>query len=216
MHKILTLSAAVAAALILFNATANAASAVPPEQRLRSCLAKADELPDAAKADADNWIKQGGGDAAVLCRATAEFHTGDFFKSAQEFSSIADKQTDPRRASLLYRQAGLAYSRVENYNKSEEAYGKALKYESQDPDLWCDRARARASAQHYWEAIDDLNKALSIMPDMPEALRIRGQTWFKLGMGKNAEADFRKVAEIQAEDDVAHSRFHSGTVKKTP
>ncbi len=170
-------------------------------QQLQVCLKKSSDMPDIAAAEASKWLKQGGGDAAMLCRAYAYFHSNEFAKSAVDFAQLAATRTDNKRGSLLHAQAGLSWMRAENYKKSEEEYGKALKLEPQDPDFWVDRATERGAAQHYWDAIDDLNQALKIMPDMPEALRLRGDVWFKLGNGNKAQDDFHRAAQIEAEDE---------------
>ena len=193
------------AAVVLFGVVAAHAAETPSETHLHACLKKAADLPDIAVAEANAWLKQGGGDAAVLCRATAQFHNNEFIKSAGDFTSLADGQKDPKQASLLYQQAALAWQRAQDYKKSEDAYAHALRFEQHDPDLWMARGNERAAAQHYWDAIEDLNKALDIMPDMPEALRTRGQVWSKLGLDHNAEVDFRHAGEVQAEEDVAAS-----------
>jgi len=192
--------------LMLLTASAARAADDSARQQLQACLKKADRLPDIARADAEAWLKRGGGDAALLCRATAAFHSGEFAKSAADFTRLAETRSDAKRAALLHAQAGLAWMRAKDYNKSEDEYGKALALESQNPEFWVDRATERGAAQRYWDAIDDLNAALKIMPDMPEALRLRGDVWFKLGLGNKAEEDFRRVAEIEAEDDVAKTR----------
>jgi len=172
----------------------------PQRRQLQICLKKANDMPDIAAAEADAWLKRGGGDAALLCRAYAQFYSNEFSKAAADFTRLAETRKDAKRAALLYAQAGLAWMRAQSYKKSESVYSKALKLETQDPDIWVDRAAERGAAQHYWDAIEDLNAALKIMPDMPEALRLRGDVWFKLGNGKKAEEDFRRAAEIDAED----------------
>jgi tetratricopeptide (TPR) repeat protein len=184
------------------------------QQQMRVCLKKAAALPDIAVVEANKWVKHGGGDAAILCRATAQFHNNEFVKSAEDFTALAKDQKDAKQSSLLYRQAGLSWHRAENYKNSEEAYTRALSLEQSDPDLWIARATERAAAQHYWDAIDDLDKALDVMPDMPEALRLRGQVWAKLGLEHNAEADFRHAGEVQAEDDVAASIERQKSVRQ--
>lgn len=187
-----------------------------PQDRLKICLKKAVDMPDIAAAEADAWLRQKGGDAALLCRATAQFNRGDFAKSAEDFAQLAGNEKDPPQAAFLYQQAGVAYTRNSNFQKSEEAYGKAIKLEGQDPEIWLARANARAAAQHYWDAIGDLDQALKIMPDMTEALRLRGQVWFKLGLETKAEADFRRVAEVQAVEDVQNSKVRPAAVTKKP
>ena len=188
-----------------------------PQQRLQACMKKAEDVPDMAVADAESWFKKGGGDNALLCRATALFHRGEFGQAGRDFSVLATHEKDAHKSSLLYVQAGRAFQSAQDYPKSDSAYGVALKLEAQDPDIWVDRATERAAAQKYWDAVNDLNKALAIMPDMPEALRLRGQVWYKLGMEHNAEDDFGHSAEIQAQDDVAKSKTRPvAATKPTP
>ncbi|MGE3624556.1 MAG: tetratricopeptide repeat protein [Bdellovibrionales bacterium] len=183
---------------------------------LQACLKKAKDAPDMAAADAEKWVKEKGGKPAILCRATAQFNRGEYPKAADDFSALAVDEKDAMHAALLHSQAALAYARAPNFDKSEEQYGKALALETQDPNIWVGRANMRAAGQNYWEAIADLNKALDIMPDMAEALKLRGQVWFKLGLDTNAAVDFKHAAEIQAEEDVSRikaSRKISSTKK---
>jgi tetratricopeptide (TPR) repeat protein len=189
------------AAAIFFTAIGSA-QAETSQEKMQDCLKRAVDMPDLALAEANAWLKQGGGSPALLCRATAQFHTGDFAQSANDFAQLAAAERNPHQASFLYQQAGLAATRVNDFRRAEQDYSQALKLEQQDPEIWANRAAMRAAAQNYWEAIDDLNHALTIMPDMLEALRLRGQVWYKLGNEAKAEDDFRRVAEMQAEDDV--------------
>jgi len=192
-------TALLAALLVLIAIPADAVDA--PETLLHNCLKKADDLPDMAVAEAEVWLKHGGGPDARLCRAVAQFNRGEFAQAAADFAAVAKSRSgDPSRAARLYGQAGLAYMRADDFKKAEDEYGVALKLEPQDPDVWVDRAVERASAERYWDAIADLNQALGIMPDMVEALKIRAQVWVKLGMKGDAENDFEQAAKIEAED----------------
>jgi tetratricopeptide (TPR) repeat protein len=190
-------------------ATLSAARAETVQEKTQACLKRAADMSDMAVAEANAWLKQGGGSPALLCRATAQFHRGEFTQSSNDFAQLAAIEKDPHQASFLYQQAGLAATRVNDFKHAEQDYGQALKLEQSDPEIWASRAAMRAAAQNYWEAIDDLNHALTIMPDMIEALRLRGQVWFKLGNEAKAEDDFRRVAEMQAEDDVLKTSAHA-------
>lgn len=171
------------------------AAALAPEQKLAQCLKHAEQTPDDGAAEAGAWVKKGGGERARLCRAFAQFHRGEFLSAAQEFQALAQLQVkqNPKQAASLYAQAGLAYARLNDHARAETQYAAALKLEPQDPEIWMDRAVERASAERYWEAIDDLNRALTIMPEMTEALRLRGQAWVKLGQDSKARADFERA-----------------------
>jgi tetratricopeptide (TPR) repeat protein len=183
-------------------------------QHLKECLKKADNLPDMAAADADTWFKHGGGDAARLCRATAQFNRNEFAKSAQDFSALADTRKDPKRAALLHAQAGLAWMRAKSFKRAEAEYEAGLRKEPDDPDIWVDRATERAAAQRYWDAIADLNKALDIMPDMPEALRLRGQVWYKLGVASSAKSDFERAVAVEGGEQASKDQATAPTQSK--
>ncbi len=187
--------------------TLHAEDAGLAEQMLAQCLHRAERTPDETLAQAEQWLKQGGGDRARLCRAFAQFHGGDTIFAAQEFAALAaarDK-TDRKHAASLYTQAGLAYMRANDHKNAEVAYGKALILEPQDPEMWLDRATERAAVERFWDAIDDLNRALDIMPDMIDALRLRGQAWTKLGQESKARADFERAAMLEAAEGVTPS-----------
>jgi tetratricopeptide (TPR) repeat protein len=216
MRKLIAFIFSLALAAIAIVPLAARAVDASSQQHLQACLKRADDLPDIAAAEAESWFKKGGGDAARLCRATAQFNRGEFDQSAQDFTSLAGGKGNARRVSLLYQQAGLAFMRAAEYKKSDEAYGKALKLESQDPDIWIDRATERAAAQRYWDAVADLNQALVIMPDMPEALRLRGQVWFKLGFGNNAQDDFGRAEEIEEADGAMNAKVQPVAAKTGP
>lgn len=173
-------------------------AATPVDNKLANCLDHAESSPDYAVAEAESWYKNKGGDGALLCRAFALFHRGEFTKSAQEFAMLAKKRDkkDPKHAASLHAQSGLAYMRANDHKNSSTEYSFALKLEPQDPEIWMDRATEHAASERYWDAISDLNQALTIMPDMPEALRLRGQAWVKLGQESNARADFERAGML--------------------
>ncbi len=183
--------------------TATAVAAGPsPRQKLEACLKKAEDLPDIAEANASTWLKHGGGEPARFCHAAAQFNREEFSSSAHEFAALAalHDKNDPRHAAELHARAGLGFMRANDNKNAENEYATALKLEPDDPEIWVDRATERAAAERYWDAISDLNHALGIMPDMADALRLRGQAWMKLGNSKNAAADFNAAGEIDAAD----------------
>jgi tetratricopeptide (TPR) repeat protein len=183
----------------------SSASAAPlsPEQKLAQCLKHAEALPDDTIAEAESWLKKDGGDRARTCHAFAQFHRGEYILAAQEFAALAVLRDtkDRKHAASLHAQAGLSYMRADDHKKAESEYTAALRLEKQDPDIWMDRATERASVERYWDAIDDLNHALILMPDMTEALRLRGQAWAKLGQDSNAKLDFERAAMLDSAEN---------------
>lgn len=184
-------------ALVFF--TTSAVAQPPLDYKLADCLKRAEQSPDITLAEADHWLKSGGGDAARLCRAFAQFHRGEFLLAAQQFQALAESGQKKHRAALEA-QAALAYGRANDFKQAEAAYAQALKLEPQDPEVWLDRATLRADNEKYWDSLDDLNRALTLMPDMIEALRLRGQIYTKLGNESNARADFTRAAMLEQVD----------------
>jgi Flp pilus assembly protein TadD len=188
-------------ALVLWVSTANAATS-PANQKLEACLKKAEELPDIAAANAELWFKQGGGEDARFCHASAQFNRGEYVLAGRGFASLgaSHDKNDPSHAAQLHARAGLSFMRADDTKDADKEYGQALVLEQNDPEIWMDRATFRASTEHYWDAISDLNQALKITPEMSEALRLRGQCWLKLGNEKNADADFVAAEDIELAD----------------
>ena len=60
-------------------------------------------------------------------------------------------------------------------------------------DLWIDRSVTLATAQNYWEAIDDLNHALDIDPEQTEALIFRASAYRYLDALELALEDVTKA-----------------------
>jgi len=184
------------------------AQAAETNQVLTRCLVRAEQLPDQTLAEAENWIKTGGGDSAWVCHAFAQFHRGEFRQAAHEFMALAAKREKkaPKQAAAYYVQAGLAAMRAGDHETAEKAYAAAIKLEPHDPEVWIDRATQRASTEHYWEALSDIDRALDIMPEMPEALRLRAQIRTKLGQDHSAKTDFEHAAAIESAETPAQPK----------
>lgn len=173
-------------------------------ENVADCIKRAEQSPDITLAEADQWLKAGGGDAARLCRAFAQFHRDEFLLAAQAFQALAtsgdQSKTRQKHLAALQAQAGQAFARARDFRQAENAYAAALKLEPQDPDIWLDRAILRADNERYWDALDDVNRALTLMPDMIEALRLRGQIWTKLGNMSNARQDLTRAVMLENRD----------------
>jgi tetratricopeptide (TPR) repeat protein len=176
------------------------AADLAPAARLKACIQKAEKLPDSAFADAEAWQKHGGGDRADTCWAFAQYQRGEYDEAARMFAKLATARDgrDKKQAASFHVQAAQAYMRLSDHKKAEAEYNAALRQEQQDPDIWQDRATERAAAGRFWEALDDVQKALKIMPDAPDALRLRGQIWQKLELNSNAKADFERAGLIDS------------------
>jgi tetratricopeptide (TPR) repeat protein len=196
------------ALLFLFIPVMAMAASLSATPQFNHCLQRAEQFPDQAAAESHVWLKKGGGDPARVCHAFAQFHRGEYDGAAQEFAVLAARmeKTDRKRAASLHAQAGLSAMRANDPKMADKEYAAAIKLEPQDPDIWIDRATGHAASEHYWEALDDLNRALDIMPDMPEALRLRAQVRVKLGQDLSAKSDFEAARGVEEAEKEAGAK----------
>jgi len=182
------------AGLIILLATGMACAETSPSEspQLKKCLQRADDLPDMAAAEADIWIKKGGGNEAHLCRAFAQANRGMHADAAREFWLLAafyDKQ-ESSRAISMHNMSGQEFLQDKDIKNAEAQFISALKIAPDNVDSLIGRAQTLMANEKYWEALDDLTRALKIKPDSIEALRQRGSVWTHLSNDKNAQEDF--------------------------
>ncbi len=168
--------------------------------QLQKCLQRADDLPDIAAAEAEVWIKKDGGNDAHLCHAFAQSNRGMHVDAAREFWFIASyfNKRDTRRAVLMHNMAGQEFLRGKDIKNAEAQYNASLKLMPDNPDGLVGHAQTRMAYEKYWDALDDLNRALKIKPDDAEALRQRGLVWVQLGNEAKAAEDFDRAEALAA------------------
>jgi len=199
-----------AAALLLAappaQAQAPGVSQLTPEARRaaerRACAALAARAPDEAIGRALAWERDGGGDHARYCRAMAEFHRGRFADAAAMLEGLAGtlgRGVPDLRAGLLAR-AGWARFRTGEADRAERLYGEALALSPEDPDLWTDRALIRASAERWWDALADLDRAVALAPDRPGPLVQRARVNRALALEDNALRDVEAALRLSPGD----------------
>jgi tetratricopeptide (TPR) repeat protein len=124
--------------------------------------------------------------------------------AAREFwflASFYDKH-DPPRGLLLHNLSGQEFFRAKDHKNAEAQYTAALKIDAGDVAAHIGRAEVRSAEEKYWDALDDLNRALKVQPENVDALRQRGRAWMQLGNDKNAQDDLEH-AEALTEPDAA-------------
>ncbi|MDE2030266.1 MAG: tetratricopeptide repeat protein [Alphaproteobacteria bacterium] len=172
----------------LFLAGAAPAAAVTQSPQLQKCLKRADELPDIAAAEAEAWFRKGGGDDARLCRAFAQSNRGEHETAGRDFAYLADRARGAQ-ARALHDLAGHDFLRAKDAKQAKAQFDAALKISPGDTAALTGRAEALMQDEHYWDAIDDLNRILRIWPNDAEALRQRGLAWTRLGNDAKAKED---------------------------
>jgi tetratricopeptide (TPR) repeat protein len=143
------------------------------------CVAFVRGNPKAGLERARLWKDQGGGFAADHCIAMALFQLKDYVAAAKLFETLATAMLGmpaDQRAQALD-QAGLAWLDAREPERAKAAFDGALALHGEDPDLLIDRAQALADLKRYWDAIDDLNRAIELAPKRADAYIYRGTAY---------------------------------------
>jgi tetratricopeptide (TPR) repeat protein len=169
------------------------------EAEYDGCLARAAREPGAAYEDAMGWARaRGGGEPALHCAAVALFNSGAFRQAAEAFSDLAGRYRDRRpmvRASLVA-QAGYAWLAADDPSRATLAFAAAIEIAPGAATFWIDRSEALAAARKYWEAIDDLNRALDLDPRRGDAYAFRAAAYRKVDAADLALEDAEQAVKL--------------------
>ena len=141
----------------------------------QACVMAIDVDPTNAFERAIAWRSQGGGPQADHCAALALIALDEPGEAASRLDTLArrsDAGTLMERASLLA-EAGNAWLLAAQPANAEVALSAALKLSPRDPELWVDRARARAAQMNWADADKDLTNALTFDATKPEPFVLR-------------------------------------------
>ncbi|HUK00074.1 MAG TPA: hypothetical protein VLV85_17620 [Stellaceae bacterium] len=125
------------------------------------------------------WAQQGGGFYADHCVAMALFALRDYAAAADRFQTLATAMMGMptvERAQALD-QAGQAWLDAERPDRAKAAFDAALQLNGENADLLIDRSEAYAALKQYWDALDDLNRAIDLAPDRADAYIYRGAVY---------------------------------------
>ncbi|MFA5073496.1 MAG: tetratricopeptide repeat protein [Nitrospirota bacterium] len=101
---------------------------------------------------------------------------GQYQKALQEFRTVValpDDGTVPPRD--LYREIGVVYYRLDQYDEAVKAWETGLHHDPYDPSLLNNLSIVMVQLQRFDEAALYAEKALSVAPGMPQALNTMGQ-----------------------------------------
>ena len=165
------------------------------ERRYTACMQLARKDAGQAQTAAAEWHAKGGGAAAMHCLSVALLSLGYYQQAAENMEALARGKHKLSAAlrSDLYGQAGNAWSIAGKPARALRAQSAALKLRPDDADLLIDRGITLAGSARYWDALDDLNRALEIAPGRVEALVFRAAAWRRLDSLELAEEDIRRA-----------------------
>lgn len=168
----------------------------------QKCLQTAEKTPDDGFEEAMAWRDATGSNAAKHCVAVALFNLGQPAVAADRLEQlgIQMRAAAPELRARILSQAGTAWSAAEERERANAVITTAIGIAPKLPDLYVDRAMVLADAQNYWEAIDDLNKALELQPRYGMALALRAAAYryvdsLDLAM-EDAEAAVRAAPDL--------------------
>jgi len=202
------------------------------ERDYDACVAQTAEAPQEALESARRWRLETGELAARHCLSLALVALERYGEAAAELTELAAASTDApaEHQAALFSQAGHAWLLAEQFDLSERAFDRALDLTPGDVDLLIDRAQARTAGANNWDALADLNSALSAAPQRADALIYRATIYRSLGANDLAKKDVTQALSIEpsnanalvergilflAADDVAAARSDFGRVLVT-
>jgi tetratricopeptide (TPR) repeat protein len=143
------------------------------------CVGFAREHPKEGLEKAKQWREQGGGFWADHCIAMAFFLLKDYATAAQRFEELAAAMMGmpAEQRAIALDQAGQSWLDAGEFARAKAAFDGAIAFKADDAELFIDRAQAFAAVKQYWEAIDDLNRAVDLAPRSAEAYIYRASAY---------------------------------------
>lgn len=179
-----------------------ATQATEAARQYAACMQLARKDAGKAQIAAADWRAKGGGAPAMHCLSVALLSLGYYEQAAENMEALArgDHKLSAALRGDLYGQAGNAWNIAGKPQRALRAQSAALKLKPDDADLLIDRGITLASTTRYWEALDDLNRALEIAPGRVEALVFRATAWRRLGSLDLAAEDIGRALRRAPED----------------
>lgn len=173
-------------------------AAVTDSVHYRRCMTA---KPAAALADAESWIKTGGGVPAQHCAANALVGLNRFAEAGTRLDKIAGGRDVPDAAfrAQLFDQAGNAWLLAGDGAKAVQSLSAALTLSGGDADLFADLARAHAMRRNWPEVVLDLNAALQLRHD-PELFVLRASAHRALKQFVEARSDLEAALKLHPGD----------------
>lgn len=169
------------------------------QARLNACIERVETEPTEAYEDSLAWLSSGNRPKARYCNAIALLALDQLEEGAARLEALA---TAPDAISLndraLYMtQAGNAWLTAGYPDAAIKSLSEAIKIDANNPDTLKDRSAAYIMLERWFEAVDDLNAALELVPTDPEALSMRARVHLNT---KNLPAANADMAEARIYD----------------
>jgi tetratricopeptide (TPR) repeat protein len=153
--------------------------AIDEAKEYAECMTLARAEPEAAFESALAWQGLGGGEPARHCAAVALIGIGRYAQAALRLEELAQDMgaaAKELRADVLA-QTGQAWLMAGNSARAHAAQSAALALDPDNVEILADRSITLATAESYWEAVDDLNQALELAPGRADLLVMRATAY---------------------------------------
>lgn len=172
------------------------------EQEYRACMQLTRLDPEEAFERALGWQDMGGGMPARHCEAVALMMLDHFGEAATRFEEIAQQMPDdtpPDIVSDILAHAGIAWMEAGDLDRAIAVQTAALDLTPNMPMILVDRSLVLAQQDRYWEAIDDLNRAIELDPYDPAALAMRASAYRYVEANDLAMDDANRALDLDPE-----------------
>lgn len=181
--------------LLPFSQSASADIARAEQARLEACQEKVETAPEEAYEDSLAWLSSGNRPRARYCNAISLLALDRLEEGAARLEALAsapDAIEMNDRIKFLT-QAGNAWLAGNYPDAAITALSEALRLETDDPNIYKDRASAFLAVERWIEGMDDLNAALELAPTDAEALSLRARAHLATENLPAAKADMEEA-----------------------
>jgi tetratricopeptide (TPR) repeat protein len=182
---------ALAIATLAMTQSSSATIEAREADRLEACVAKIEVDAEEAYEDGLAWVYQGNRPGARQCTAMALIALGRPDEGAARLEQLAnsvDGGSVEQRAEYLT-QSGNAWLQAGAPEAAIVTFTNALKLKPGIPDLLVDRASAHLMLEDWAEAKEDLDRAITLAPNMGIARQLRAEAHLNLDQLNLAMAD---------------------------
>lgn len=144
--------------------------------------------------------------AAAHCEAVSLIGLKQFVSAAKRLEGLAKTMTAeaPKTAKAeILAQAGQAWSGANKTAKAEKAQTAAIALSPDDAAFRIDRAITRASDGRYWDAVDDLNVAISLERGDAATYALRASAYRSLNVLSLAKQDVDAALRLAPDNEEA-------------
>jgi tetratricopeptide (TPR) repeat protein len=132
-------------------------------------------------------------DDLYLSRGLAYYNANSYEDAIEDFSTSIESRPENRFAAFMNR--GSAWFCLQKYEVAISDYSTAISMQSDNADLYYNRARAHQEKGNHTEAIEDLSNAVALGGDVVSYLMDRAISWVNLGENLKAIEDYSDVLE---------------------